>query len=53
MFMALTSDLQAGGKINLTLAFEKSGAVTFELPIKSDKTPSLITRCSSLIDKFF
>ncbi len=36
MFMGLTSDLKSGGKITLTLTFEKAGAVTFDLPVKTE-----------------
>ena len=36
MFMGLSSDLKTGGKISLTLTFEKSGVVTFDLPVKSE-----------------
>ena len=35
MLMKLTKDLNVGDKFSITLTFEKSGAVTFDLPIKT------------------
>ncbi len=36
MLVGLTQDLKAGGTFKLTLQFEKSGAITLDVPIRTE-----------------